>query len=104
MNIQTFTGGRNERSNYDNNGNKIEKNLNYGIWRNGRFKISYKRMQQITGKTILNDSFIDYLSEHCLIAGMTVINLGSEFAVIETGILSGYRNVPQGIIEKVLKE
>ena len=70
----------------------------------GRFKISYKRMQQITGKTILNDSFIDYLSEHCLMAGMAVINLGSEFAVIETGILSGYRNVPQGIIEKVLKE
>lgn len=70
----------------------------------GRFKISYQRMQQITGRVLLNDNFMELLSEHCLIAGMTIINLGCEFAIIETGILTGYRNVPQGVIDKVLKE
>ncbi len=78
--------------------------LDFGGKSSGRYKISYKRMQQITGKTILNENFIELLSDHCLMYGISIINLGSEFAIIETGILNGYRNTPQGIVDKIIKD
>ncbi|PIK14384.1 hypothetical protein [Halobacteriovorax sp. JY17] len=78
--------------------------MEFGGKPNGRFKICYQRMQQVTGKTIINPTFLFQLQECAFNSGLTIINLGSEFAVIETGILTGYRNVPQGSIDKILKE
>lgn len=78
--------------------------MEFGGKPNGRFKICYQRMQQITGKTIISQTFFTQLQECAFNSGFTIINLGSEFAVIETSILSGYRNVPQGVIDKILKK
>ena len=69
---------------------------------NGRFKISYQRMQQITGVIIINDDFVRLLTEQCLKYGISLINLGNEFAVMNLTILTGFRNVPQSVIEKVI--
>ncbi len=70
---------------------------------NGRFKISYQRMQQIAGVVVLSDSFISFLSEHCLRHGISITNLENEFAVLDSSILTRFRNVPQSVIEKILK-
>ncbi|MBL6991354.1 MAG: hypothetical protein ISR65_16340 [Bacteriovoracaceae bacterium] len=78
--------------------------MEFGGKPNGRFKISYQRMQQITGKTIIDQVFLNQLLDCSFSSGLTVINLGHEFAIIETGVLTGYRNVPQGVIDKVVKE
>ncbi len=85
---------------------KLQKifSIDFGGKRNGRFKISYQRLQQISGRAILNESFMERLLDCAFANGITIINLGNEFSIIETSILSGYRNVPQGIVDKILKE
>ncbi|MCK5884245.1 MAG: hypothetical protein KAG61_11190 [Bacteriovoracaceae bacterium] len=49
----------------------------------GRFKISYERMQQISGLSILTQTFLEDLEYHCSLEMMTIINLGNEFAVLD---------------------
>lgn len=78
--------------------------MEFGGKPDGRFKICYQRMQQVTGKTIISSNLFTQLQECAFSSGLTIINLGSEFAVIETGVLTGYRNVPQSSINKILKE
>lgn len=78
-------------------------NLKFGGKPSGRYQISHGNLLRLTGHRIFSQDFLEQLIIEGLDQGITIIDIGTSFAVIELSILEGFRNVPHNVIEKISK-
>lgn len=69
----------------------------------GRYQISRERLRKLSGRPFLKDTFLADLIETAFASGLVIIDIGDAFAVIESSIVTGYRNLPPAILEKAIR-
>ncbi len=67
----------------------------------GRFKITRELLGKLTGRRFIKEEFIAAVAEAGMDQGISVIDIGDAFAVLETHILEGFRTVPPAIVQKI---
>lgn len=71
----------------------------------GRYKVSRKDLSAISGRVVLKQSVIDEITEELVTEyGLIMIDLVTEFPVIQATILLNYRSVTSKMVREIAQE